>query len=106
MNFIHKFRALIDSYTMYAVTLYSLRFLVAAALILRAFNVFEYSTLLTLTLSILLLVVTSLVTNIALSKLYRIPVNHESAIITGIILFFILAMPSTGFDYVGLALAA
>jgi len=91
---------------MYTVTLNGLRFLATVAIVLSAFNVLEYSTIFTLTASITLLIVVCYATNIALSKFYRIPVNQDSAFITALILFFVLSMPSTTFDYIGLALAA
>lgn len=100
-----KLRKILDSITMYRVVLYALIFLAGSALVLSALDVLAYSSLGTLSLSLVLLVVVCFFSNILFSKLYKVTVNHESSLITALILFFVLASPNMSFEWVGVAYA-
>ena len=103
MKKLHRF---LDSITSYRVVLYSLAFLTVTALSLSALNILSYSSFGTLSLTLLLLLGVSFLSNILFGRLYKVAINHESSIITALILFFVLASPSKASDWAGVALAA
>ena len=91
---------------MYRIVLYSLSFLVSVALLFSAFGILKYSNFSTLVLTLGLLSVVAFCTNLLLAKLFKIAPNFESSIITTLILFFVLASPSSSLEWIGIALAA
>lgn len=97
-------RHYVDSITTYRVVLYGLSFLVVAALTLSAFDVLRYSTLTTLLLVLGLLSVVCFSVNLLLSRVFKVNPNFESSIITTLILFFVLAVPSSPIEWLGVAL--
>lgn len=100
-----RIRRYLDSITMYRVVLYGLSFLVIAALTLSAFDILKYSTLTNLLLVLSLLSAACFSANLLLARLFRVDPNFESSIITMLILFFVLAVPSSPIEWLGVALA-
>ena len=101
-----KIRETLDSITSYRVVLYGLCVLTLSALILSALDLINYSDFGSLALSLTLLLSLCFASNLLLSKLYKVTVNHESSIITGLILFFVLAVPTSTSGWAGVAFAA
>lgn len=101
-----RLQRILDSVTSYRLVLYALIFLVVCALGLRVFGIFDYSSPGILVGSLALLLVTAFSSNWLLGKLYKVAVNHESAIITALILFFVLSDPSSPIEWAGLSFAA
>lgn len=101
-----KLRAILDSITSYRVVLYALCALTLSALILSSLDLLNYSNFGSLTLSLTLLLTLCFASNLLLSRLYKVTANHESSIITGLILFFILAVPTNTSGWLGTAFAA
>lgn len=91
---------------MYRVVLYSLMALVAIALVLSATKVFAYSSFFALSASLGVILVTCFIANVSLSKIYKVTANHESTIITSLILFFVLGAPSEPLELAGIIFAA
>ena len=95
----------LDRLTMYKLILIGLRILAAAALVLSYFGVLSYASTAILSGMLAILLITCTASNYLLGKLYRLPVHHESAIITALILFFVLAAPSKPYEWVGIVFA-
>lgn len=106
MGIINKIRRILDSTTTYRVVLYSLGFMAASTLTLSRFNVLTYSSFGTLALTLGLLISVCFSLNILMGWLYKLPINHESSLITALILFFVLATPKNGVGWVGIGYAA
>lgn len=100
-----KLRKILDSITMYRVVLYALVFLVATSLIFSAFDLLSYSSFGVLSLSLVVLSLVCFFANLFFGKLYKVAVNHESSLITALILFFVLGSPSNSYEWVGVAYA-
>lgn len=95
----------LNAVTMYRLVLYCLIGLVGAALGLSLFGVLPYSFLPLLgSLGVLLSV--GFIVKAILGWAYKLPVNFESTLITTLILFFILAVPTNLNEYLGLFVAA
>lgn len=91
---------------MYRVVLYALASLVVIALGLSATQQLGYSSYGVLAATLIVLVGLCFSTNLLLGKLYNVATNHESAIITALILFFVLATPTDAKGWIGIAFAA
>lgn len=102
MNFIDQF---LNGITMYRVVLYSLCCTALIAFIQSALGTgtFPFSQLVV---SLVILSVSCQAINWLLGKVYRVPTNYESATITALILFLILAPATNTIDAVTLVLAA
>ncbi len=101
-----KLKQLLDGTTMYKVVLYGLMALAAVALILRQMGAFTYASPDILLLMLLVLVILCPAVTFMLGKLYDIPVNLESGLITGLILFLVLGAPSNAIGWIGIVFAA
>lgn len=101
-----KLQQILDSFTMYRLVQFALIFLVVSALGLSAFGLFDYSSTGVLVGSLTVLLATSFFSNLLLGKVYKVAVSHGSALITAMILFFVLAAPDSLSDWVGLSFAA
>ncbi|MEI7741702.1 MAG: oxidoreductase [bacterium] len=91
MNFID---AWLNKTTMYRVVLYSLLGFLVAAVVLSIFDQIPYGPI-ALSTSASFLVTTCWITNFAIAKFFKAPMNVESAYITALILLFILEPAST-----------
>jgi len=80
----------VHSLTMYRLTLIGLAVLAAWSMLISAFGKLPFAVL-PLALSILVLLAACYATNSVLAKLFRAPTNVESALITALILFFVMA---------------
>ncbi len=96
-----KFDNLLNSVTMYGLMLYCLSGLAGVAFVLSFFDLLPYS-IWSLAGSIGLLSVIGFVLKYGLAQAYKLPANFESALITTLILFFILAPPTDLNGYLGL----
>ena len=101
-----KLRQLLDATTMYRVVLYALAYLVTLALILRALDIVTYSSLGTMTTTLAVLLATCGTANVILAKVFKVAANHESSLITALILFFVLGAPTNSAEWIGIAFAA
>ncbi len=102
----HSLRRLLDGVTMYRVVLYGLAALALIAVALRLVGAYSYASPGTLLLMLVVLVALCTGVNIIFGKLYRIPINQESALITGLILFFVLGAPARPAAWIGICFAA
>src|SRR5665213_378221 len=94
-----------DSLTTFRSLLYILLLYLAAALFFAHEGKFTF-TASQLLLSCVLLVGVSKAVNLGLASLFKIPANHESDLITGLILAFILTPAASSGQYLVLAAAA
>ncbi len=101
-----KLRQILDATTMYRVVLYALAFLVSVTFVLRAMNIVTYSSLKVMALNLTLISTVCFVANTLLGKLFNVATNHESSIITTLILFFVLAAPTNQKTWIGIGYAA
>src|SRR3989338_2224947 len=93
MIFLDKF---LNSITTYRLVLNSLVFLTAISVILAAFDRLRYSWTVTVMVpSLLALLAACYFSNFIFSKVFNVPVNAESSLITAFILFLILAPADT-----------
>ena len=90
---------------MYQSVIYSLLSLVAISLVSSLLGLISIPVL-SLLLSLGTILLVSVIVNSALSYMFGKPWRHESAIITGLILFFLLPPTATVFGLVGIALVA
>jgi ferredoxin-NADP reductase len=97
--------AFLNAYTMYRVVLNSLIAMTVWAVVLIGTGQISYS-ISAAVLSLLILVVGSFLLNIAVGKLLSAPINMESSVITGLILFLIFSPPSNARDVYMLISAA
>lgn len=97
-----KFDDFLNSITMYRLMLYCLCGLVGIAFILSFFGVLSYP-FWSLAGSLAVLSTVGFILKIVLEKVYRLPANFESSLITTLILFFVLAVPTELNQYIGLA---
>lgn len=84
----------LNSITMYRLVLYGLGGLVVVAIILAGFGLLSFSPW-SLIISLVLLLLTCYGANYMFAKLWRAPINIESADITALILFFLLMPPQS-----------
>lgn len=96
---------LLNSITMYRLMLYGLSALAFIALVLSLFNIISFSPL-SLIFSFFILTGVCYGVNILLGYIFKIPVNIESSVISGLILFFLLAPPSSLTEMYPLALVS
>ncbi len=89
---------------MYKVVMYGLLLIVAFAFIFSATGILSFPVLALLS-SFITLSLACGTTNVLLAKLYQVPRNYESALITTLILFLILAPSTAAHDLWGIALA-
>lgn len=101
---IRKIDSLIDNTTMYRLMLYGLILLVGITLTFSAFGWLAYG-LPELLLSLIVILGIGFAVKLGLGKVYDIPQNFESSLITCLILFFIMSIPTNLSGYIGLALA-
>ena len=99
-----KFDDLLNSMTMYRLVLYCLAWLVGVVLLLSGFGILDYSPI-TLAGVLTILMTVGFVSNMGLAKLYNIAPNFESGIITTLILFFVLAVPTTAAEWFAVGIA-
>lgn len=85
----HLINTHLDAIGMYRLVTLSLSFLVICSLVLGVFNFVPYSALEQLV-SLFVVLTTALITNVVLGKLLQIHVNNESAVITALIIFFLV----------------
>jgi len=85
---------ILNSTTMYRLVLCGLAILAAVSLVMGAVGMLPF-TVLWLIVSLVLFVGATVGCNAVFSKFYRVPANFESSIITGLILFFLIAPPLT-----------
>lgn len=102
---LNKFKQILDSMTMYQVVLYCLVARVAFVLVLSATGRLGYSSFGSLTVMLVLLAAVCFAADRVISRLYSIAIAKESAIITALILFFVLSAPSSTGQWLGIALA-
>lgn len=95
----------IDSVTMYRSALYGLGWLALVSLLFSVTGTLSYSPL-AMVGSLALLVAVNYILTVCLAKLYRVPFNYESSFITSLLLFFIMAIPTTTQDWVALIVAS
>jgi ferredoxin-NADP reductase/Na+-translocating ferredoxin:NAD+ oxidoreductase RnfD subunit len=95
----------IDSLTMYRLLIYYLVVIIAAAVGLSTIGVLHYNPIY-ITISALILVTASWVTNIMFSYIFDAPINPESSIITALILTLIISPTPTGFNILFLLAAS
>ncbi len=81
--------SILNKFTMYKVVLYGLCFLVFVALALSLFGFIFYSPV-ALVSSLLILLSACFISNFILAKIFKVPANPESFVITAFILFFIM----------------
>lgn len=86
---------LLDKITMYRLLLYYLLVLVGAAMLLSAFGVLSYNPI-TIALSAAYAVFICWAINRIFASVFRVPVNSESALITGLILSLIITPLASG----------
>lgn len=94
MYLFHKIQSKLDQIAMYRTVTIGLFILTGISLGFGAFGIVPY-TFSEQIISLAVALVVALVLNIILAKLWRVTANHESAIITGLILFF-LVVPGFG----------
>lgn len=94
LRFVDKF---LNDTTMYRVVLYALLLLTGFAVAFGFTGVLSYSGV-SLLVSLLVVCGASFVANVALSKLWRVPANKESWLITALILFFLFSPVMTAQD--------
>ncbi len=95
---------LLNSFTMYRVVLYGLIFLTGISLVFSFFGLTSVKTI-PLSLSLTILVLSCVLSNILISKIFKIPINNESHYITALILFFIFEVDGSLNQYILLALS-
>jgi glycine betaine catabolism B len=95
----------LDSFTMYSVVLVGLSLLVGVTLGLSALGTLRYSSFANLLLAVTLLISVCGLVNILLARLFKIPSNLESSLITALILFFVLQIPDESVGWLGIAYA-
>lgn len=98
------FDSVSDSITTFRTVIYMLLFYIATALVLALTGHLQFSAQ-SILLSVVSLVLICMVTNRAMAKLFKIPPNHDSDIITALILSLILAPAQDGRGYLILAVA-
>lgn len=96
-----KFDDFLNSVTMYRLMLYCLSWLIGIAILLSFTGILPYSPW-ALIGSFFMLSIVGFIVTIILERVYRLPHNFESPIITSFILFFILAPPTDLNMYLGL----
>ena len=84
----------LDSMGMYRVVTRSLSILVIVSLSLGISGAFPY-TIPEMMLSLIVTLVVAILTNVLFSKIFRVPVNNESAVITALIIFFLIIPSAT-----------
>jgi len=89
---------------MYRVVLYGLIFLTGISLVFSFFGLTSVKTI-PLSLSLTILVLSCVLSNILISKIFKIPINNESHYITALILFFIFEVDGSLNQYILLALS-
>ena len=99
-----KFDDLLNTITMYRLVLYSLVWLVGVAILFSVLGIISYSPGSLIGVLAILMTV-GFLTNMGLSKLYAIEPNFESGIITTLILFFVLAVPTTNTEWLAIGIA-
>lgn len=90
---------------MYRAALYGLSWLVLISFILSLVGVIDYSPAAMLG-SVIVLVSTGYLGNRFVARLYGIPANYESATITALLLFFIMAVPVSTEDWLALIIVS
>jgi ferredoxin-NADP reductase/Na+-translocating ferredoxin:NAD+ oxidoreductase RnfD subunit len=95
---------LLDKITMYQLLLYYLLMLVGAAMVLSAFGVLSYNPI-SIALSAGYITFVCWVVNRIFAYLFRVPVNPESALLTGLILSLIITPLASGQNIVFLSAA-
>lgn len=98
-----KFDDLLNSITMYRLVLYSLLWLVGVAMLFSVLGVLDYPPLALVGVFSILMTV-GFIVNTGLAKLYGITTNFESGIITTLILFFVLAVPTTTLEWLAIGI--
>lgn len=88
MKFLHYIPSWLDRTGMYRVVSVSLLFLVVCSLALSVFGHSPYSFVEQM-ISLTAVVLVALVANVVLAKVFSVSANHESALITALILFFL-----------------
>ncbi len=101
---LYKLDDFLNSFTMYRVILYGLGWLVGAALILSGSGVLQYS-FVGMLISLGLILSVGFIVQSILGWLYKLPQNFESSLITCLILFFIMGIPASGYEVIGIVLA-
>lgn len=99
-----KIDDLLNSMTMYRLVLYSLLWLVFVAGLFSVVGLLNYSPL-ALAGSLTVLLTVGFIANMGLAKLYNIAPNFESGIITTLILFFVLAVPTNPSQWLAIGIA-
>lgn len=103
MKYVDKF---LNSITMYKLVLYGLFILVAFSLIFSLLGKLSYQfSVLSLLVSFLALTISTYLSNLAFSKILKIPINVESSSITALILYFIMPPASSWEEALVLVLA-
>lgn len=102
MKFIDNF---LNSITMYRLVLFVTGIYSILAIGLNVFGILHFSTL-WLIISLIILCSSAIIFNYILGKIFRIPTNAESSLITAFILFLILAPASNTQEIFGIILAS
>ncbi len=96
----------LDSITMYRLVMYGLMILAFISLVFRNFDLITYASTGTLAGVLVASIATSVGLNLLFSKLYGVAANQESSVITGLILYFIVAAPTSPVGWLGIFFAA
>lgn len=95
----------LDSFTMYSVVAVGLSLLVGITLGLSAGGILRYSSFANLFVAVTILMFVCGLANLLLARLYKIPTNLESSLITALILFFVVQIPDEPVGWLGVAYA-
>ncbi len=96
---IHAIDRFLNATTMYRLVLYGLALLAAVSVVFGFFELLPFSGLVLVGSSVVF-VSACVGINTLLAKLYRVPANFESSIVTGLILFLLIAPPIQGNELV------
>lgn len=96
---------LLNAITMYRLMLYGLLFLMGIAIVFGFLRLLPFSGL-SLIISAVTLLTAGFVTNTAFSKVFNAVTNHESGLITSLILFFVMLPPQNSHEVLIIASAA
>ena len=93
-TFLHNLRRWLDGIGMYRTTTLALYFLVAVSLILGVVGLVPYSFIQQVA-SLATTLAVAMVSNVVFARLWRVSANHGSAVITALIIFFLIVPAST-----------
>lgn len=101
---LRKLDHILNSITMYRLVTYGLGLLTLVSIIFSVTGLIGQTTI-ALVVSLGILLTTGYLTNLIFGKIWQVPTNAESGLITSLILFFILQPPTDTVGYLAIALA-